>query len=280
VEFGVAIFLTDETIGPADVARLAEEREFGSLFVPEHTHIPVKRETPLWDSLELPRHYWRSLDPFVALGAAAASSTRLRIGTGVCLVIQRDPIITAKEVATLDLVSGGRFEFGVGAGWNREEIANHGTDFERRFGVLRERVEAMKTIWAEDTATYHGRYVSFDAIASWPKPVQRPHPPILVGGNGARVLDRVLAYGDGWMPNAENRLADRIAELQRRAGEMGRGHIPVSYFGADRDAAMIDRLAACGVDRILFYLPSSDADTVERSLDHLAGLVAPRAGSQ
>jgi probable F420-dependent oxidoreductase len=273
MDFGLAIFLTDETIGPAEMARLAEERGYESLFVPEHTHIPLPRRTPWGDGSEMPRHYYRTLDPFVALTAAAAVTTRLRLGLGVCLVIQRDPIVTAKEVATLDLLSGGRVDFGIGAGWNREEIEHHGTPFGNRFGVMRERVEAMRAIWTEEEATYHGRHVQFDRVTAWPKPVQRPHPPVLIGGNGERVLDRVLRYGDGWFPNREAGLAERIADLQRRAAEAGRGHIQVTYFGADRDPAAIERLTAAGVDRILFYLPSAPADEVERALDELAPLV-------
>src|SRR5215210_8276250 len=203
MEFGLSMFVTDETATPAEVARITEERGFGALFFTEHTHIPVARATPWGGGAELPRHYWRCLDPFVALTAAAGATTTLRLGTGVCLVPQRDPIVTAKEVATLDLLSGGRFEFGVGAGWNREEIENHGTDFSRRFGILRERVEAMKAIWTSEEAAYHGRHVTFSGLAAWPKPVQRPHPPVLVGGNGPKVLDRVLTYGDVWFPNRE-----------------------------------------------------------------------------
>src|SRR5215468_5518131 len=180
MEYGLAIFLTDESIGPAEVARLAEERGFTSLFVTEHTHIPTRSLEP-----DLPRYYQRILDPFVALTAAAGATRRLRLGTGVALLIQRDPIGTAKEVATLDLLSGGRVELGVGAGWNREEIENHGTPFEQRFGVLRERVEAMRAIWTQDAASYHGKHVDFDSIAAWPKPVQRPLP-VLIGGNGER----------------------------------------------------------------------------------------------
>jgi probable F420-dependent oxidoreductase len=273
MDYGTAIFLTDETIGPAHLARLVEERGFVSLFVPEHTHIPAARSTPYRGGEELPRHYWRCLDPFVTLTAAAAATEKIRIGMGVCLLIQRDPITTAKEVATLDLLSGGRFQFGVGAGWNRDEIENHGTPFDRRFGILRERVEAMREIWTNDEATYHGKYVNFDAITSWPKPVQRPHPPILLGGDGPKVLDRVLDYADGWLPNIEDNLAARVAELHRRAADEGRPRMRVTYFGADRDPGAVERLTAAGVDEIQFYLPSADAGTVERTLDEIAAMV-------
>ncbi len=274
MHLGVSIFLTDETIGPAGVARLAEERGFESLFVPEHTHIPTARQTPHRLGTPLPRHYWRTLDPFIALTAAAAVTTTLRLGTGICLVTQRDPIVTAKEVATLDFLSGGRFEFGVGAGWNREEIEHHGTAFDGRFGVMRERVEAMKLLWTQEAGTYKGRHVSFEASDAWPKPVQKPYPPILIGGHGPRVFERVIGYADAWMPLAEDGLAASIADLQRRAADAGRGRIGVTYFGAERSAAALERLAAAGVDRVLFGLPPAPADEVERALDELAPLVA------
>jgi probable F420-dependent oxidoreductase len=271
---GVAIFLTDETIGPAEVARLAEERGFDALFLPEHTHIPRSRLTPWPGGGDLPRHYWRSLDPFVALTVAAAATTRLKLGTGVALVIQRDPIVLAKEVATLDLLSGGRVEFGVGAGWNRDEIENHGTPYDRRFGILRERVEAIKALWTQETATYEGRYVQFHDVTQWPKPVQQPHPPVWVGGMGRKVFDRVLAYGDGWFPNWDTDIEDRMAELSRRAEEAGRGRIPVTFFGAAEDRAQLERLQAAGVDRVLFYLPPRPADEVEAAADRIAALTA------
>ena len=274
MQTGVAIFLTDETIGPAEVARLCEERGFDALFLPEHTHIPRSRLTPWPGGGDLPRHYWRSLDPFVALTAAAMVTTRLRLGTGVALVIQRDPIVLAKEVATLDHLSGGRVEFGVGAGWNRDEIENHGTPYDRRFGILRERVQAMKALWTQETATYEGRYVQFRDVTQWPKPVQQPHPPVWVGGMGKRVFDRVLAYGDGWFPNWDTDIEDRMAELQRRAEEAGRGRIPVTFFGAAEVPAQLERLRAAGVDRVLFYLPPRPADEVEAAADRIAALTA------
>ncbi len=272
MDYGIAIFLTDETIGPADLARLVEERGFRSLFVPEHTHIPADRATPYDRGEELPRHYWRCLDPFVTLAAAAAATTKLRLGTGVCLLIQRDPITTAKEVSTLDFLSNGRVEFGIGAGWNKEEIENHGTPFERRFGVLRERMQAMQAIWTNDEASFHGNHVNFDRITSWPKPVQKPYPPVLLGGDGPTVLDRVMTYADGWLPNIEDDLAARVAELHRRTHEAGIARKRVTYFGADRDAGAVERLTAAGVDEIQFSLPSADAGTVEKTLDEVAAL--------
>src|SRR3954471_4877662 len=194
MDTGVAMFPTHDAIGPGPLAALVEERGHESLWFPEHTHIPASRATPNPGGGELPRRYAHTLDLFVAMTAAAVATTRLRIGSGICLIIERDPIIAAKEVASIDRLSGGRVEFGVGAGWNREEMAHHGTDPRVRMDVLRERVEAMKAIWTADEASYQGRHVAFDAIWMWPKPAQRPYPPILVGGNGPTVFDRVLAF--------------------------------------------------------------------------------------
>ena len=184
MDTGVAIFPTHDAVSPGDLARVVEQRGHESLFFPEHTHIPAVRESPYPGGEALPRMYVHTYDLFVAVTAAVSATSRLRVGSGVCLVIQRDPIITAKEVASVDFLSGGRFEFGVGAGWNREEMANHGTNPRVRMAVMRERVEAMKAIWTSDEASYQGSYVSFDRIWSWPKPAQRPHPPVLVGGAG------------------------------------------------------------------------------------------------
>src|SRR5437764_6269461 len=215
--YGIAVFPTDYAADPATIARLVEERGFESLHFPEHTHIPAARQTPYPAGAELPRQYSRTYDPFVALTAAAAVTERILLATGICLVIERDPIVTAKEVESLDRLSGGRFLFGVGAGWNLEEMRNHGTEPSQRFGLMRERIEAMKAIWTQDEASYSGRHVSFDRIWAWPKPVQQPNPPILVGGNGARVLDRVTAYGDEWMPNRVRGDDEFIARLQELA---------------------------------------------------------------
>jgi probable F420-dependent oxidoreductase len=272
VELGIALFATDYSIQPAELARLVEEREFESLFFTEHTHIPVRRETERPGGGELPRQYWHSYDLFVALSVAAAVTERIRIGSGVCLVVEHDPIVLAKAVASLDRLSGGRFLFGVGAGWNREEMRNHGTDPRRRFTVLRERVEAMKEIWTKDEPEYHGEYVDFDPIWCWPKPLQEPHPPVLVGGTGEKVLDRVLAYGDEWFPNrmeSPEQLGQRIAELRERAGR----HVKVSFFGAKPERRAVERLGEAGVDRCVFYVsPDVDPGEAERQLDEFIAL--------
>ncbi len=277
MKFGLAIFPTAETIQPADLARRAEEHGFESLWFPEHTHIPVSRDTPYPAGGDLPDEYRRIYDPFVALTAAAAVTERLLVGTGICLIVERDPITTAKEVATIDRVSDGRFLFGVGAGWNREEMANHGTEPRTRFSLMGERIEAMKEIWTNDEAYFHGRHVDFDPIWSWPKPVQQPHPPILVGGNSDGALDRVVALADEWIPNPETRLSElgeRIADLQRRGEAAGRERIPVTFYAVKPEPEALGRYADAGVDRAVFYLPSGPADQVVAYLEHLAGLAS------
>jgi len=273
VDFGISYFPTDETIEPAELARLAEERGFESVFVTEHTHIPASRETPYPAGGDLPREYFRIYDPFVALTTMAAATERIRIGTAICLLVERDPISTAKEVASLDRLSGGRFLFGIGAGWNLEEMRNHGTDPSRRFRLLRERVEACKAMWTEEEASYHGEYVNFDRIVSRPAPLQEPHPPILVGGNGPKVLDRVLAYGDAWFPNRippDDQMIERVEELQRRGEQAGRGPIPVTIQIPPRDPAVLERYEEAGVTRAVHMLRPDDAadlGAAERKLD-------------
>jgi probable F420-dependent oxidoreductase len=275
MDFGLAVFPTQDVPPPDELARLAEERGFESLWFPEHTHIPASRESPYPGGGELPSYYSRTYDPFVALTAAAAATERLLIGTGICLVIERDPIITAKEVASVDVLSGGRFLFGVGAGWNAEEMRNHGTEPSRRFSLMQDRIEAMKAIWTQDEASYSGRHVGFERIWCWPKPAQKPHPPVLVGGNGPRVLDRVLAFGDEWMPNrvSEDELAARIRELNARASEAGRERIPVTVVGMVPDAARIDRVGQAGVDRVVFWLPPESPDAVEEGFDRYVAVM-------
>jgi probable F420-dependent oxidoreductase len=277
MDFGVGYFPTHDAMAPGPIARLVEERGQTALFFAEHTHIPASRETPYGDGThELPRKYWHSYDLFVALTAAAVATSRLRIGSGICLVIERDPIITAKEVASIDHLSGGRFEFGVGAGWNREEMRNHGTDPRVRMTVLHERVEAMKAIWSEDEATYHGKYVNFDRIWSYPKPVQRPYPPILVGGTGPGVLDRVLSFGTAWFPNYDESILPRIAELRDRADRP----IDVQVLSTPANPAVLQRLQEAGVHRASRWLPSADRGTVERGLEQWERAIAEFTGEQ
>src|SRR5512133_2557473 len=258
MRYGLSMFVTDETIAPIERGRAAEEAGFDALFLPEHTHTPASRETERPGGGELPREYWHTYDPFVALSAIAATTERLRLGTGIALIVERDPIVLAKEAASLDVISGGRFELGIGAGWNFEEMRNHGTDPAARFRVMRERAD-------------------FERIWSWPKPVQDPHPPIWVGGTGPKVIDRVLEYGDGWFPNVSDldALAGRVAELQRRAAEAGRSRVPVTYFGLrDPDDAKIEKLAAAGVDRVLLMLPPAGTDETLERLESYAALAA------
>jgi probable F420-dependent oxidoreductase len=277
VKFGVGYFPTDEGVDPATLARLAEQRGFESLFFTDHTHIPASRETPYPAGGELPREYARTYDPFVALMAAAAASERIKVGTGVCLVIERDPIVTAKQVASVDRLSGGRFLFGVGAGWNREEMRNHGTDPKRRFAIMRERVEAMKEIWTSDEASYHGDHVDFDRIWSWPKPLTGPHPPILVGGHGKGVIDRVLAYGDEWMPNRigdDEKIRARIARLRKAGEDAGRGPIPTTLANATTEPDVLEAYEQAGVHRAMFWLAQGDEADSERRLDRIAAGIA------
>jgi len=278
--FGASMFPTDYAIRPDDLARLLEDRGFESMWVPEHTHIPASRLSSWPGGPDLPREYWHTYDPFVALTAAAAATTNLRLGTGICLVIERDPIVTAKEVASLDRLSGGRFIFGIGGGWNSEEMEHHGTNFKRRWRLLRERILAMKEIWANDEAEYHGEFVDFDKIWSYPKPLQSPHPPIIMGGDGPTTFDRVIQYCDGWMPIGGRAaqgpsLPEKIVMLRRQAEEAGRdpSSISVTIFGTRPDADTIVRMEAAGVDRIVFALPPADRETVLPRIDEFAKLI-------
>jgi probable F420-dependent oxidoreductase len=276
IEFGVAYFPTHDAVAPATLARLVEDHGQRSLLFAEHTHIPASRESPYPGGGELPRKYSHTYDLFVALTAAALATSSLRVGSGICLVTERDPIITAKEVASIDHLSGGRFEFGVGAGWNREELRHHGTDPRTRMRLMGERVEAMKAIWSQDEATYHGEFVSFDRVWSWPKPVQRPHPPVLVGGNGPTVLDRVLAYGDAWMPNFA-----RGGDVLARAGELRqRAERPIDFIvmGAPAKASVLEELAVAGSARAVQWLPSTGLSGVERALERWESAIAEFAG--
>jgi probable F420-dependent oxidoreductase len=281
MHFGVQMFPTDEAIRVDDLARAAEERGFESLWFPEHTHIPVSRRSPWPGGPVLPPEYWRTHDLFVALATAAAVTTRLKVASGICLLVERDPITTAKEVASLDTLSRGRLLFGIGGGWNAEEMEHHGTDFKTRWKLLRERVLAMKRIWTEDEASFEGEFVRFEPIWSWPKPVQKPHPPILLGGHGARALARVVDYCDGWLPIGVRAgdLASEMVKLRCLAAEKGRDPqtISVSVYGVPMRAEDVARLADLGVDRVIFGLPPAERDKVLPLLDRAAGLV--RAGA-
>jgi probable F420-dependent oxidoreductase len=275
VKIGAAIWATEDTMPVAEVARRVEQAGLESLWFSEHTHIPVERRTPWPGGDELPPEYERAYDPLVACAAAAAVTSTLLVGTGVCLVAQRDPIVLAKAVASIDHLSQGRFLFGIGAGWNAEEMENHGVDVRTRFRRLRESVEAMKEIWTQEVACYDGTLVRFTPLRSRPKPVRRPHPPILVGGSGPGVLGRVVAYGDEWMPNAARGGLARVRELQRLAREHGRAAIPATAFGVE-PTADLDELASLGFHRAVFLLPTAGADRV---VPAIAELAAAHAGA-
>jgi probable F420-dependent oxidoreductase len=274
VRLGISTFPTEDGIDVRTLGQALEERGFESLFVPEHTHIPINPLTRTPSGGDIPDEFRRTPDPFVVLGAVAACTERLLLGTGICLVVERDPIITAKEVATVDLLSGGRFLFGVGGGWNREEMANHGTDFAGRFDLLRERVLAMKELWTNETAEFHGTYVDFDPVWQWPKPVQSPHPPVILAGNGPRSIERAADYAEGWMPIAgRGDTAEQIDALHKAAADRGRGPIPVTVFGARPKPEVLAEYAAAGVDRALLALPSAPTADTLRRLDRYAELI-------
>jgi len=279
MDIGVFIFPTEYAIRIDELARALEDRGLESLWVTEHTHIPVSRRTPWPGGGTLPREYSHTLDPFVALASAATVTSKLKLGTGICLVIEHDPIVTAKAVASLDLLSNGRFLFGIGAGWNAEEMENHGTAFPTRFRLMRERVLAMKEIWTKDEAEFHGEFVNFDAIHSYPKPVQKPHPPILLGGESGHTLQRVLEFGDGWFPRGrggEGPVLAALADLRARAGRAGRDMktISVSVFGAKPESAALERYAEAAVTRAILRLPSEGRESILPLLDRYAKLVS------
>lgn len=277
--FGVGIFSTDYAIRPDELAREAEARNFESLWMPEHTHIPASRRSPYPAGGDLPKEYWHTYDLFTALTMAAAVTKRLVVASGICLVIERDPITMAKEVASLDALSNGRFIFGIGGGWNAEEMENHGTPFKKRWRILRERILAMKEIWTKDEAEFHGEFVDFDKIWSYPKPAQKPHPPILMGGDGATTFDRVIEFCDGWIPlgyRGES-LTAKITELRHRAEKAGRDPkaIRISVFGAKPDRAVLEEYERADVERVIFMLPAADRNTVLPLLDKYAQLARP-----
>jgi len=277
MKYGLVMFPTDYSIRPDELARAAEERGFESLFFPEHTHIPASRRTPYPAGGELPKEYSHSHDPFVALSMAAAVTKKIKLATGICLVVERDPIVLAKEVASLDLLSGGRVILGIGGGWNVEEMENHGTAFKTRWKLLRERVEAMKAIWQNEEGSYRGELVKFDPIWSYPKPAQKPHPPILLGGHGEVALKRVVAYCDGWLPISmmAGDLKKQIGELHRLAREKGRDpkSISISVFWTEPDRQAIDAYGEMGAERVIFALQSESREKLLPILDGYAKLI-------
>lgn len=282
MHIGVYYFPTDYGIQPEELARALEERGFESLFLCEHTHIPVSRRTPYPGGGELPRCYSHTHDPFVALSFAAAATRNLRIGTGVCLITEHDPIVTAKTVASLDQLSEGRFIFGIGAGWNAEEMENHGTKYGTRYKVMRERVLAMKALWTEDEASFHGEFVRFDPVWSYPKPLQKPHPPILLGGETDHTLKRIVEFGDGWLPRAYGGFdpAEAVGRLHRMATSAGRdpSALSISVFGAPADPATLAAYEKAGIQRALLGVPDLSRNEILRVLDKHAPLVAKGGG--
>jgi probable F420-dependent oxidoreductase len=276
---GVAMFCTDYAIAPTELATALEQRGFESLWLPEHSHIPLSRQSAYPAGGELPKKYYDVMDPFVVLGAVAAVTRRLRLATGICLVPQRDPIQTAKSVASIDQLSQGRFLFGVGAGWNAEEMADHGTDFRRRNDVLRERLEAMRAIWTQNKPEYHGKFVDFGPMMTWPKPVQKPHPPVLVGGGIPYGARRALAFGDGWMPHARRptyHLLEKLPEFHDMAARAGRT-LPITAFGVEHDPARWPAYREAGIARIVLSLESGPSELVLAQLDRWAGHIADLA---
>ncbi len=271
MHIGVMIFATDYSIRTDELAIALEERGFESLLVPEHTHIPASRKSPWPGGGDLPKDYWHTHDPFVSLAYAAAVTKKLMLGTGICLLPQHEPIVTAKSVASLDMMSNGRFIFGIGGGWNVEEMEDHGVQYKTRFAQMREHVLAMKALWTEEEASFHGDFVNFDGAWAYPKPVQQPHPPVILGGETDYTLRRIVDYGDGWLPRARHGFdaQENMARLARIAEEGGRdpGEFSVSVFGAPAEKATLDSYAEAGVTRALLPLPSEPRDDALRRLD-------------
>ena len=277
MDFGVCIFPTADAMHPAELGRALEERGFESYWVAEHTHIPASRRSPWPGGADLPQMYYETMDPFVALTAAATATTSLKVGTGICLVVERDPITTAKEVASIDHISNGRFLFGVGGGWNAEEMENHGTAFDTRWKLMRERIEAMKVIWADDPAEYHGEFVDFDPIWSKPKPTQTPHPPIHVGGNAPWGPRRAARYGNGWMPiNGRGSMLDELDVLAEECRKNDRdvSEIELSLYMAPPNADVAKQHEDAGVSRFIFGLPPAPAEKLLPMLDQQADVIA------
>ncbi len=279
MKFGASMFFTDYSMTPMELARALEDRGFDIVWAPEHSHIPSSRKTPFVLGGDLPKRYYDVMDPFVTLAMAAAATKTLKIGTGVCLIAQRDPIQMAKLVASIDQVSGGRFVFGIGNGWNQDEMENHGTNFATRHKLARERIEAMKAIWTQNTAEYHGEFVNFGPMQTWPKPVQKPHPPILVGGAFPYSARRAVRYGDGWMPQVTSSspapLTELIPRFREMAAEAGRdpGHFDISIGGQAEDVDLIKRYQELDVNRVSVSLPSEKAEIILPVLDRWAAII-------
>jgi probable F420-dependent oxidoreductase len=271
---GLAYFPTDYGIDIRELARASEERGFESLLLPEHTHIPKSRRTPFPGGGELPKAYSHTHDPFVALSFAAAVTSKILLGTGICLIPQRDPIVTAKCVASLDQLSNGRFLFGIGGGWNVDEMENHGARYETRFKLMRERILAMKALWTEQEAAFHGEMVNFDPVWLYPKPTQKPHPPILLGGSSDHTLKRVVEFCDGWMPIARPgfNAKEAVAQLQKAASAGGRdfSRLSISVFAAPADQAVLAQYSEAGIQRAILVVPDLTRDEILRVLDQHA----------
>jgi len=281
IHYGLAFFPTDTTLQPIDFGLAAEAAGFESIWFAEHSHIPTSRRTP-WggrpDAPPLPEHYWRTHDSLIALAAIAARTSTIRLGTGITLLAQRDPIWTAKEIASLDVISAGRVTFGIGYGWNIEEMESHGVVTSRRRALVREKILAMQQIWAEDEPSFSGEFVEFEPMWSWPKPIQRPHPPILIGGAPTPVTFRhVVEYADGWMPlYGRYRIVDQIAELSRLAVDAGRepASLDVTVYMAPPRAEVVEELHQAGVARVVFGVASRSPDEVLAQISDLSELTA------
>jgi len=280
MDFGASMFFTDYSMTSADLARALEARGFESIWAAEHSHIPISRKSPWGGGGELPKQYYDVMDPFVTLTAAAMASKTLKMGTGVCLVNQRDPIQTAKLVASIDQVSGGRFLFGIGNGWNQDEMENHGTNFATRHKLVRERVEAMKAIWTQTKPEYHGEFVNFDPMMTWPKPVQKPHPPVIVGGAYPYAARRAVRYGDGWIPLAGRPgqygdVFDFVPKFREMLTAAGRdaATFPISIFNSSEDVDTLKRYRDLGLVRVVVSLPAAKEDVVLPILDRFAALI-------
>ena len=276
MDIGASMFFTDYSMTPAALGRALEERGFESVWAPEHSHIPASRRSPWPGGADLPKRYYDAMDPFVSLTAAAAVTTKLKMGTGVCLVNQRDPIQTAKLVSSIDQVSQGRFLFGIGIGWNAEEMENHGTVFASRAKLVRERIEAMKEIWTKPKAEYHGEFVNFDEIMAWPKPVTKPHPPVIMGGAFPQGARRALRYCNGWIPIAGRApIEESLRAFKQMAAEVGRdlSEVPISTFGVLEDLDFIHRHRDLGVSRMVVQLESEKEDKILPLLDRWAEII-------